>query len=48
MVESAVEEELAAVMPAVKTLVYDDGGHNIQKTQAPSLARAILELLGRA
>jgi pimeloyl-ACP methyl ester carboxylesterase len=45
MVESAIEEELAAVMPAAKTIVYEDGGHNIQKTQAPSLARAIRELL---
>jgi pimeloyl-ACP methyl ester carboxylesterase len=46
MVESAIEEELAAVMPGVRTLVYEEGGHNIQKTQAPSLAQAIAERMG--
>lgn len=45
MVESAIGHELAQVMPRARTLVYDDGGHNIQKTQAVGMAAAIRELL---
>jgi pimeloyl-ACP methyl ester carboxylesterase len=45
MVESAIGEELALAMPRARTLVYEEGGHNIQKTQAVGLAAAIRELL---
>lgn len=46
MVENEILEELARELPAARTLVFDDGGHNIQKTQAVALAAAIRETLG--
>jgi pimeloyl-ACP methyl ester carboxylesterase len=45
MVESAIGEELARIMPQARTLVYDEGGHNIQKTQAVGLSAAIRRML---
>jgi pimeloyl-ACP methyl ester carboxylesterase len=45
MVESAIGEELSRAMPRARTLVYEEGGHNIQKTQAVGLAAAIREML---
>jgi len=46
MVESGIPEELARALPAARTLVFESGGHNIQKTQAVALAAAIRETLG--
>lgn len=46
MVETAIQEELRAALPAARVLAFEDGGHNIQKTRAAPLAAAILELLG--
>lgn len=46
MVENEIPEELARALPAARTLVFEDGGHNIQKTHAVELATAIRETLG--
>ncbi len=46
MVENEIPEELARALPAARTLVFEAGGHNIQKTQAVALGTAIRETLG--
>jgi pimeloyl-ACP methyl ester carboxylesterase len=46
MVEAAIQDELRAALPAARVLEFGEGGHNIQKTRAPELAAAILELFG--
>ena len=46
MLEPAIPEELARRIPGARTLVYDDAGHNLQKTRAPELAEAIRALVG--
>lgn len=46
MLETAISEELARRIPGARTLAFDDAGHNLQKTRAPELAAAILELVG--
>jgi pimeloyl-ACP methyl ester carboxylesterase len=43
MVEARVSEELAKALPAARVLAFDDGGHNIQKTRAVELGRALRE-----
>jgi pimeloyl-ACP methyl ester carboxylesterase len=43
MVETRVSEELAAALPAARVLAFDDGGHNIQKTRAVEVGRALRE-----
>jgi pimeloyl-ACP methyl ester carboxylesterase len=48
MVESWISEELAAALPHARVLAFDEGGHNIQKTRAAELARAIKDCLGVA
>ncbi len=45
LIERAIGEELARAMPRARTRVYEEGGHNIQKTQAGDLAAAIREML---
>ncbi|MEO8359268.1 MAG: alpha/beta hydrolase [Vicinamibacteria bacterium] len=44
LVESEIPLELAAAIPGARALHFADGGHIIQKTKAPEIARAILEL----
>jgi len=46
MVEAALQEELAASLPAARVLAFESGGHNIQKSRAAELGGSILELLG--
>jgi pimeloyl-ACP methyl ester carboxylesterase len=46
MVETAIQEELERTLPRARVLAFDDGGHNIQKTRAVELGRAIRALLG--
>lgn len=46
MLEPAIPEELARRIPGARTVVYDDAGHNLQKTRAPELAAAIRALVG--
>jgi pimeloyl-ACP methyl ester carboxylesterase len=46
MVETRVSEELAAALPSARVLAFDTGGHNLQKSRAMELARALLEELG--
>lgn len=43
LVEPAIVEELAAVLPAGPRLRFATGGHNIQKTRADELGAALLE-----
>jgi pimeloyl-ACP methyl ester carboxylesterase len=43
MVERRVSEELAAALPAARVLAFDEGGHNLQKTRAVELGRALRE-----
>jgi pimeloyl-ACP methyl ester carboxylesterase len=43
LVEPAIAEELAAVLPAGPRLRFASGGHNIQKTRADELGAAMLE-----
>ena len=45
MLEPSIPEELARRIPGSRRLVFDDAGHNLQKTRAPEVAAAILELL---
>jgi len=45
MLEPTIPEELAQRIPGASTLVFDDAGHNLQKTRAPEVAAAILSLL---
>ena len=46
LIEEHIALELAAALPASRTLAFDEGGHNIQKTRAPELAAAVAEHLG--
>ena len=46
MLEPEIAEGLARRIPGARRLVFETGGHNLQKTRAPELAAAILELLG--
>ena len=46
MLEPAIPEELARLIPGARALVFDDAGHNLQKTRAPEVAAAILALVG--
>lgn len=48
MVDAKVQQELNAALPRARVLAFDTGGHNIQKTRAVELGRAIAELLGVA
>ena len=47
LVEPAVSAALAAAVPGATRLVFDEGGHNLQKTRATEIAAAVRELLGR-
>jgi len=44
LVEPEIPVELAAAIPGARTLRFSEGGHTIQKTKAPEIAAAILEL----
>ena len=46
MVETWISEELVAALPHARVLAFDEGGHNLQKTRAAELARAIKDSLG--
>jgi pimeloyl-ACP methyl ester carboxylesterase len=47
LVETGISEELARALPGARVLDFDEGGHNLQKVQAPALAAALAdELLG--
>ena len=48
MVETWISEELVSALPASRVLAFDEGGHNLQKTRAVELARAIKDCLGVA
>jgi pimeloyl-ACP methyl ester carboxylesterase len=48
MIETSIAEELAAALPAPRVLVFDEGGHNIQKTRAVELGEAIRGLVARS
>lgn len=48
MVETHVSEELARALSQARVLAFDSGGHNLQKTRARELARALREELGVA
>lgn len=48
MVDADIQDELAAALPRARVLAFDAGGHNIQKTRAVELGRAIAELLHSA
>ena len=45
LIEPAIFEELAAMVPGGPRLSFADGGHNPQKTQAVELGRALVALL---
>lgn len=45
MVETHVSEELAAALPGARILRFSEGGHNIQKTRAVEIGRALREFL---
>jgi pimeloyl-ACP methyl ester carboxylesterase len=45
MLEPAIAEELASVIPGARRLAFETGGHNFQKTRAPELAAALLDLV---
>jgi pimeloyl-ACP methyl ester carboxylesterase len=45
MVESWISEELAAALPSARVLAFEEGGHNIQKTRAAELGKALRDWL---
>jgi pimeloyl-ACP methyl ester carboxylesterase len=45
MLESWISEELVRALPGARVLVFEQGGHNLQKTRAVELARAIKEAM---
>jgi pimeloyl-ACP methyl ester carboxylesterase len=45
MVDAEIQHELAAALRDRRVLAFESGGHNIQKTRAAELGRAIVELL---
>jgi pimeloyl-ACP methyl ester carboxylesterase len=45
LLEPAIPERLARTIAGARTLVYDDAGHNLQKTRAPEVAEAIVRLV---
>lgn len=47
MLEPGIAEELLARIEGARGLAFEDAGHNLQKTQAPEIAHAILDLVGR-
>jgi pimeloyl-ACP methyl ester carboxylesterase len=48
MIETHVSEELARALSHARLLAFDSGGHNLQKTRAGELARALRQELGVA
>jgi pimeloyl-ACP methyl ester carboxylesterase len=46
LVQTWIQEELAAAMPEARVLAFREGGHHLQKTRAAELAAAIREELG--
>lgn len=48
LVEAHISEELARALPGARVLEFPEGGHNLQKVQAPALAAALEEGLGSA
>lgn len=46
MLETWISEELVRALPHARVLAFDEGGHNLQKSQAVELARGIKECLG--
>lgn len=44
MLEPAIPDELARHLPHARRLVFEDAGHNLQKTRATEVARAIRDL----
>lgn len=46
LIETELSEELARSLPAARVLVFGEGGHNLQKTRAVELGRAIADWLG--
>jgi pimeloyl-ACP methyl ester carboxylesterase len=45
MVETHISEALAAALSSVRVLRFEEGGHNIQKTRAVEIGRAIREMV---
>lgn len=45
LVEHGLSEELARALPHARVLAFAEGGHNLQKTRAVELAKAIQEML---
>jgi pimeloyl-ACP methyl ester carboxylesterase len=45
LLEPAIPEELARSVEGARTLVFDEAGHNLQKTRAPEVAAAIRALV---
>ncbi len=48
MIETHISEELARALSHARVLAFDSGGHNLQKTRAAELARALRQELGVA
>ena len=46
LIETELSEELARSLPGARVLVFGAGGHNLQKTRAVELGRAIADWLG--
>jgi pimeloyl-ACP methyl ester carboxylesterase len=46
MLEPRISEELARALPQAQVLVFDSGGHNLQKTRAVELGEAIVAGFG--
>jgi pimeloyl-ACP methyl ester carboxylesterase len=46
MLEPEIPEELMARIPGARPLVFDEAGHNLQKTRAVEVAQAIFALVG--
>lgn len=46
LIETELSHELARSLSGARVLVFDEGGHNLQKTRAVELGRAIADWLG--
>jgi pimeloyl-ACP methyl ester carboxylesterase len=45
LIETDLSEELARSLPGARVMVFDEGGHNLQKTRAEELGRALADWL---
>jgi pimeloyl-ACP methyl ester carboxylesterase len=48
LVQASIQEELVAGIPGARALCFDVAGHNLQKSRAPEIAKALAQLAAAA